>query len=65
MITAIPVSYGQADLLKLNVSFNYDRYVMNPSGDFLVSEESPSNIQEYNEQMMATVKAVRSEVSET
>lgn len=59
MITAIPVSYGQADLLKLNVSFNYDRYVMNPSSDFSVSEESPSNIQAYNDQIKSAVETVR------
>ena len=27
-MTSIPVSYGAADLLKVNVSFNYDRYVV-------------------------------------
>jgi len=27
-MTAIPVAYGAADLLKVTVSFNYDRYVM-------------------------------------
>lgn len=29
-MTAIPVSYGAADVLKVNVTFNYDRYVMDP-----------------------------------
>ena len=29
-MTAIPVSYGAADLLKVNVTFNYDRYIVNP-----------------------------------
>jgi hypothetical protein len=29
-MTAIPVSYGVADLLKVNVTFNYDRYIVNP-----------------------------------
>ena len=28
-MTAIPVSYGAADLLKVNVTFNYDRYIVN------------------------------------
>jgi len=28
-MTSIPVSYGAADLLKVTVSFNYDRYIMN------------------------------------
>ena len=27
-MTAIPVAYGAADLLKVTVSFNYDRYIM-------------------------------------
>jgi hypothetical protein len=30
-ITSIPVSYGQADLLKVTVTFNYDRYVVSRS----------------------------------
>ena len=30
-ITPIPVTYGAADLLKVTVSFNYDRYVMTRS----------------------------------
>lgn len=29
-MTAIPVSYGAADLLKVSVTFNYDRYLMSP-----------------------------------
>ena len=28
-MTSIPVAYGAADLLKVTVSFNYDRYIMN------------------------------------
>ena len=28
-ITPIPVTYGNADILKVSVSFNYDRYVVN------------------------------------
>jgi len=32
LVNAIPVSYGSADILKVNVSFNYDRYIMNPDG---------------------------------
>ena len=27
-VTSIPVSYGTAEVLKVNVSFNYDRYIM-------------------------------------
>jgi hypothetical protein len=31
-MTAIPVSYGGADLLKVTVSFNYDRYIVKYKG---------------------------------
>ena len=30
-ITSLPVTYGTADLLKVTVSFNYDRYIMTRS----------------------------------
>ena len=30
MMTAVPLSYGGAEILKLTVSFNYDRYIVNP-----------------------------------
>lgn len=29
LMTAIPVSYGSADILKVSVTFNYDRYIIN------------------------------------
>ena len=32
LMTAIPVSYGNADILKVSVTFNYDRYIVNPKG---------------------------------
>jgi len=28
-MSAIPVTYGPADILKVSVSFNYDRYIVN------------------------------------
>ena len=28
-IDAVPVSYGSADILKVSVNFNYDRYIVN------------------------------------
>ena len=31
-ITSLPVTYGAADLLKVTVNFNYDRYVVTRSG---------------------------------
>ena len=30
LITSIPLSYGGSSILKVNVSFNYDRYIINP-----------------------------------
>jgi len=36
-ITSIPVSYGPADLLKVTVSFNYDRYIIDPTGTYTQS----------------------------
>ena len=39
-MTSIPVSYGEADLLKVTVSFNYDRYIMNPKGRYRKSNVS-------------------------
>ena len=52
-MTAIPVAYGAADLLKVTVSFNYDRYLMEREGkglidnpDLLVSlSDLPKNAQ--------------------
>jgi len=35
-ITPIPISYGSADILKVTVSFNFDRYVM---GNILVQSQ--------------------------
>jgi len=32
LISAVPVSYGGADVLKVSVSFNYDRYVIGNNG---------------------------------
>ncbi len=34
-MTAIPVAYGAADLLKVTVSFNYDRYIMDRKNEEL------------------------------
>ena len=30
-LTSMPVNYGAADILKVTVSFNYDRYIMTRS----------------------------------
>ena len=39
-MTTIPVAYGDAELLKVNVTFNYDRYVVNPKGSYTSSNLS-------------------------
>ena len=36
-MTTIPVSYGDAELLKVSVTFNYDRYIVNPRGSYITS----------------------------
>ena len=40
LVTAIPVSYGAADLLKVTVSFTYDRYIVNPKGSIKKANSS-------------------------
>ena len=40
LVAAVPVSYGQADILRVSVSFNYDRYVVNPKGSFIPGSRS-------------------------
>jgi hypothetical protein len=41
-ISAIPVSYGPADILKLTVTFNYDRFIINKEDGFKDSSSSTS-----------------------
>ena len=43
LVTAIPVSYGAADLLKVSVQFTYDRYIVNPKGSIRKSNTSEFN----------------------
>ena len=43
-MTSIPVSYGSAELLKVNVTFNYDRYIVNP-GSYSGSNSTAKPIQ--------------------
>ena len=43
LVTAIPVSYGAADLLKVSVQFTYDRYIVNPKGSIKKSNTSGFN----------------------
>ena len=37
-VAAVPVSYGGADILRVSVSFNYDRYIVNPTKDTFLGE---------------------------
>ena len=30
LIAAVPVKYGEAQILRVTVSFNYDRYIVDP-----------------------------------
>ena len=43
LVTAIPVSYGAADLLKVSVQFTYNRYIVNPRGSIRKSNTSEFN----------------------
>jgi len=43
LVTAVPVSYGAADLLKVSVQFTYDRYIVNPRGSIRKSNSSGFN----------------------
>jgi hypothetical protein len=44
-MTSIPLSYGPAEILKVTVTFNYDRYVVDRS---LTNKEIFSRTSEYN-----------------
>ena len=41
IVNATPISYGGADILKVGVQFNYDRYIVNPQGS--ISKGSAPN----------------------
>jgi len=42
-MTAIPVAYGAADLLKVTVSFNYDRYIIDRKNEELSAAAEDAN----------------------
>lgn len=48
-ITSIPVSYGAADLLKVNVTFNYDRYIIDPKSYGFSGSGSRTRVATQNE----------------
>ena len=62
-ITPVPVTYGSADLLKVSVSFNYDRYIVNRkrrqpsilSSIFNLFQNSESSTEKYNSNKPKTV----------
>jgi hypothetical protein len=69
LITAIPVSYGQSDILKVNVTFNYDRYIVNPKGNY---RPGPTNftsltsfVQQQKAQSLNTENQRRSAIENT
>ena len=47
-MTSIPVAYGTADLLKINVTFNYDRYIISYSGSKPVSKPNNTGSVDFN-----------------
>ena len=62
-ITPVPVTYGTADLLKVSVSFNYDRYIVNRkrrqtsilSSIFNIFQSSESSTEKYTSNKPETV----------
>ena len=62
-ITPVPVTYGTADLLKVSISFNYDRYIVNRkrrqtsilSSIFNIFQSSESSTEKYNSNKPETV----------
>lgn len=40
LVTAVPVSYGGADILRVSASFNYDRYIVNPKSSFEMAQKN-------------------------
>ena len=62
-ITPVPVTYGTADLLKVSISFNYDRYIVNRkrrqtsilSSIFNIFQSSESSAEKYNSNKPETV----------
>jgi len=58
-MTTIPVSYGDAELLKVNVTFNYDRYVVNPKGSYTASNLSQfSDIERTRRNLFTTYESL-------
>jgi len=60
LVNAIPVQYGGADILKVGVSFNYDRYIMNPGGS--VARGNPGSFTDARNQPSAELNQNRENV---
>lgn len=60
LVNAIPVQYGGADILKVGVSFNYDRYIMNPGGS--VARGNPGSFTDVRNQPSAELNQSRENV---
>ena len=56
IINATPISYGGADILKVGVQFNYDRYIVNPQGS--ISKKPEPN----NDPFLQSLKAASAEL---
>jgi hypothetical protein len=42
LVAAIPVSYGRSNILQVTVTFNYDRYIINPKGTYIAGKTDSS-----------------------
>ena len=63
-MTTIPVSYGDAELLKVNVTFNYDRYVVNPQGSYTASNLSSfTDIERTRRNLFTTYESIYDRIS--
>ena len=63
-MTTIPVSYGDAELLKVNVTFNYDRYVVNPQGSYTASNLSSfTDVERTRRNLFTTYESIYDRIS--
>ena len=63
-MTTIPVAYGDAELLKVNVTFNYDRYVVNPQGSYTASNLSQfTDVERRGRNLFTTYESIYDRIS--
>lgn len=67
LITSIPLSYGGASILKVNVSFNYDRYIINPKTTNNENKKNTSTLtfDRANSEAKSKVPGTKVEIPET